>query len=1517
MFVIWGVRIFAPVSTLINNLIGKNIKFRALRIPAYLIVGVVTFLLTLIFLVRSPLTQTILARLATTYLSSQLNTEIYIERLEISGLRSIALTNLMVKDLNNDTLVFAGYLSASYAGPVPDIDIMKLGKLTLRDADVRIRKSEGDNVSNLQFLLDYFSGDETKTLVDTAGGADQDLLIRLGRISVVNSSFRFENPNRESTEVGVDFNNIGIRRLNLEAHDLKFEQDTFSVHVDRVSLHEKSGFQVDSLSCDFTLSPVLLRANNLLARTPLNQLDLDFSFHYGSMKDFQDFIDKVTIVTTIRPSLVNLSEVGYFAPVMFNMYNRLRLSASIRGTVSNFKARDLKVGIGRLTQFRGDVQMNGLPDIRETFSHLSISDFITTMEDVREFRLPTEEVYIDLPDVLQKFGLMRIKGKFTGFYNDFVSYGTFHTGIGDFETDLLLRVGNDNRIAYDGHLAANDFNAGRLFEMEEHIRRLDLRANIAGSGLQFDDMDVSMDGMIDSLEFFDNLYNEITISGSIANRKFSGELNVRDENVNLDFNGSLDYGSSIPAYNFTAAIRDAYLDRINLIERDSSSRLTTNLNINFMGDRIDNTQGIIIIDSTVFEELGKTYTMDGLTLSITRDSTSYVFLRLYSDLLDATMEGQYSLKMLPYSILDLFNNYMDTLVTDASLRDYRFLDQDFIFSVNLKETRALTELFVPHLEIPQRARFTGGYNERIGNLFVDGTCQEFTYGGVRFENWYADFYIQDSAIRFLTGAEKVFYSDTLKSDSLMVQIRARHDSVKYHVRWRDFGEVPFSAADLTGNFVLHSRDRYTFNFDRANFQFADTLWKVNPANSIVLDTGVITFNQMGLYSDLQQIAFHGVISPDPADTLLLEFREFDLSNFDPLLQAVNINMDGIMNGNIRMVDYYNSPSFLSGLHVDDFHFNQEKLGEVDLSSVWDPDLKAFDIQGSIIYTGNIGKDTTLFVAGRYYPERVRDNFDITVDLHKYKLPTLEPFIRSFSSDIQGMATGHLHLGGSTAKPEITGQVNVMRAAMLIDYLNVKYFFADRINFDRGRIYFENIVVNDSLNNQGVATGTIYHDHLTNFSIDLNITTDKLAAMNTTRSQNEAFYGQIFSSGNIHIHGPFSNLRMDIAARSEKGTNIKIPVSYGTEVGSSDYIVFVGAAEEKGTVSPAYDVDMRGLNLRLDLDVTNDADIQIFMPYNMGNMRGRGRGDILMNIDPAGNLEMEGDYVIDRGSFFFTLSNIINRSFDISRGSRVSWTGDPYNAQINLKAVYKVKTTLGEYGPPEDSATRVPVDCIIKLTNNLVNPEIKFTVEFPDLKDDIKQTIYSRLDTTDQAEMSRQMISLLVMNNFYQPSGFSGSVGFNTFDLVTNQLNNWLSSISKDVDIGVNYRPGDDLTSREVEVALSTQLFDERVLIDGNVGMRESTATTQNTNNIVGEVTVEVKITPDGRFRAKAFNRSNNNYLYRNFSPYTQGVGVFYTQEFNRVSEIFRGKKRKEAAGERDRAGDEASATEADGETVKK
>jgi hypothetical protein len=1451
-----------------------------------------TLAITLLLWVRHPFTQTMLANIAMTYLSNELKTEIHIDRLEIRSLKTIAMKNFLIKDQMKDTLLIAGSLSVNIDKISSKKRILDFEKLELHDSDLQLKIYKNREESNLRRILNYFGAgnnrDSLLTISADTMAADEKWNIKLASLKVVNSKFSFIDENVDHPQTGsIDFKDVAVSNLNLEARDALIEQDTFTINIKKLSVLEKTGFYVDSLSGNLKIHSQLLQAKNLQIFTPFNDLDMDLKFSFESFRDFNDFINKVEIESTFRPSTLNLSEVGFFAPVMFQMDNRIKLTANIRGTVDNFKARNLKFAFGSATQFRGNIQMHGLPEITETFSHLSIDDFITTSDDIGNFKLPADKSAIVLPEFFKNLGMVKINGKFTGFYNDFVSYGNFRSRLGRVNTDLALRVNKAKEIAYQGRIETINFHAGKLFNIENYLGKLDLVADITGSGTSFEEMDIQMDGIIDSVGFKGIVYSDIKLKGKLAEKKFTGSVDVTDDNISFNFDGTIDYGGTIPRYNFVADVKNARLSNINLVNRDPSSNLSTRLNINFMGDEPDNLQGIIIIDSTRYFENGETYTMEDFTLSITRDPSNYAFISLYSDMVDAIIEGNFLLQELPYSIKGLLNQYLDTLFVDRDSLEKTLSDQELIFDIRLKDTRALSQLFIPELSVSPGTQITGGYNSQIENIFVDGNSEEIIYLGRKLINWNFDFYARQKELYLKTMSEKLMLTDSLYIDSLQLVCAAYNDSLHYKINWNNKNKQLKSQGDLQGYFALLGKNRMEFKLDKGQVVIADTTWRVNPANLIKVDTNFVEFRNLAFTSRHQGVQVNGKISPLPSDTLMLGFKDFDFSNFDLLLKEVDVDIDGQIDGFVKIANYRNSPTFLSDIEIQDLYMNGEKLGEANINSSWDPEKEAFNILGNIIYTGNVGQSKTFEITGSYFPNTVDNNFDIDLKLNNYKLTTLEPFIRSFSSRLKGLATGEFSLTGSKSKPVLQGEVSLMRTQLQVDYLNVSYYFADKVYARENLIWFDNMTIYDSLNNQAVCSGKIYHDYFKNFTLDLNFDANNLVGMNTTRQQNETFYGKAFASGNVKIHGPFDNLAMDIAIRSEKGTDLKIPASYSSQVVENDYIVFVNQEEDTTSFDP-YDVKISGLSLNMNLDITQAANLQLFLPYQMGNIQSTGNGNILMNVSPTQGFTMEGEYEIYKGSFFLTLQNIINRNFSIKRGSRVSWTGDPYDAQMNVKAVYEVKTTLGEYGPPEDSATRVPVDCIITLSNNLLNPEIRFSIEFPDLKDDAQQYIYSRLDTNDQAMMSQQMISLLVLNSFYNPSGATGSVGFNTFSLVTNQLNNWLSQISNDFDIGINYRPGDQLTADELEVALSTQLFDNRVTIDGNVGVRNA-ENTQNTNNLVGEVTVEVKITPDGRFRAKAFNKSNSNYLYKNYSPYTQGVGIFYTKEFDRLKDLFRRK----------------------------
>jgi hypothetical protein len=373
--------------------------------------------------------------------------------------------------------------------------------------------------------------------------------------------------------------------------------------------------------------------------------------------------------------------------------------------------------------------------------------------------------------------------------------------------------------------------------------------------------------------------------------------------------------------------------------------------------------------------------------------------------------------------------------------------------------------------------------------------------------------------------------------------------------------------------------------------------------------------------------------------------------------------------------------------------------------------------------------------------------------------------------------------------------------------------------------------------------------------------------------------------------------MNIRARSEKGTNMFIPINLDVDATENAYIRFTkknGKEEEITYFEPV----TSGVNLDMIIDVTKDAGIQIFLPENIGNIKATGSGQIQMGIDTRGDITIFGDYNIEGGTFLFTFQNIINRVFSIERGSVISFTGSPYDANMNVKAVYKIRASLNGIpelaAMPEYAGRNIPVDCIIHLKNNLYNPDIAFSLRLPDAEEQLKNLVFSAIDTTNEAVMTQQMVSLLLLKSFSFTGNASlaGSVGSSSLEMLTSQLSSMLSQISKDIDIGLNYRTADALTSEAIEVALSTHLFNDRVTIDGNFGIINS-GSTQNTSNIVGDVVVDVKITRDGRFRVKAYNKTNNPFEVTSYNAnYKQGVGIYYRYEFDRFSEIFQRQRKK-------------------------
>jgi hypothetical protein len=696
----------------------------------------------------------------------------------------------------------------------------------------------------------------------------------------------------------------------------------------------------------------------------------------------------------------------------------------------------------------------------------------------------------------------------------------------------------------------------------------------------------------------------------------------------------------------------------------------------------------------------------------------------------------------------------------------------------------------------------------------------------------------------------------------------------------------------------------------ADVYVRNNLWKINPS-IVSIDSNSVRVDQLSIRNDKNYFLIDGTLSVNPSDTLHLEFNGISIDPLNNLYERqmkydpnmVKLNLIGTVNGKISLTNIYKNFMFESDIRVRNFSILGGQFGEMKIGSVWNNVKKVADITAS----NNLEGKKMIDITGSYDPSTLLA--DLTAKADKLPVDILNPLLKIFASGITGTASGKVRFEGEFATPTLTGALMGENVSMKIDYLQTRYTFNDSIRFDKEGIKFNNIKSLDDKGNSAFVNGTVYHRYFKDFTVDLTIKANDCMVLNTRPKDNDMFYGTAYASGLTTIKSNGTSLSFDISAKTGKNTKFFIPLNKGLSVSERSFIKFEDSNPDKPktpTVVKAQPSNpgKAGMDINFDLEVTPDAEVKLIFDSKIGDeMRGTGNGNLNISLTKNGEFKIYGDYNIEDGDYLFTLGNIVNKKFIVQNGGKISFNGDVQDADIDIKAVYKTKAPLSDImrGISNDPkfTQKIPVECQLNLTGNLYNPVVGFDIYLPTADEETRAYLRSMIKSDE--EMSRQFLFLLVMNSFYADPTVAGNsqttadmgsatVGVTTTEMLSNQLSNWLSQISKDFDVGVVYRPGSTAmpNSQEVTVALSTQILNDKVVINGNFdygGSQSMTSSTTGSNAISGAFDVEVKITEKIRF--KVFNRSNDNIYIDNGIQYTQGVGLFFKQDFNKLKDLFK------------------------------
>jgi hypothetical protein len=706
-------------------------------------------------------------------------------------------------------------------------------------------------------------------------------------------------------------------------------------------------------------------------------------------------------------------------------------------------------------------------------------------------------------------------------------------------------------------------------------------------------------------------------------------------------------------------------------------------------------------------------------------------------------------------------------------------------------------------------------------------------------------------------------------------------------------------ANLNGT-LRFIQDGLELQFKRSKFKLLDQYWTVNPDNLLTIIGNDLTSKGLIINNLEQFVSLDGVVSQDSLKPLKFRAKNFKLETLAPL---ISLNLKGLVNGEVELKNIYKNVNAESNLKIEGLSVDDFLIGNVSGNGVFDNERQLLNLDYSLERLNN----KILTVQGIYDPKNTENSLGLSATLSQTNLQILEPFTKGLFSKLGGTADGTLKISGKPSHPIVEGTIDIKRGTLFFDYLKAVLNFEDKITFEPDEIRAKSLRLTDDEGNKGTLKGSVFYDGDKTFSVQLAADVNRFKILNTVRRDNDLYYGTAYATGRLNLGGTFDNLSIDADVRSDRGTRLYIPLDKAQDAGNQEDIEFLSAivkkdsADKKQAISQ---VSTSGIKMDFNFELTPDAYGEVQFDKQTGDiMRANGSGKINLKVDTRGGFDMTGDYNIERGDYTFTFQNILNKKFNINRGSKISWSGSPYEAIVDIKATYTQNLSyLGsvidtsrrgnEFRNKAEYLRRYPVDVTINLRDRLLQPTISFNMKMhdypqnPDFNSGV--TAFENRIRTDEQELNRQVSNVLLLNSMLpQNAGAFASINLvsSLSELLSNQISNVFSQIDPNlnVDFSVNGTALNQDLINNLQLRLSYN-FNDRFRITRSGGFTTLTNQT-NAQSLIGDWALEWYITRDGSLRLKTYNRNLQTTLglgsLSNSQTFTAGgASILYTKSFN-------------------------------------
>lgn len=1408
--------------------------------------------LLLIVLMHLPSVQTFLGKEVAEALADKFGTKVEVGKVNLGFFNRIIIDDVMMYDQQGDSLIYASRLSAKI-----DYIAATQGKISVSSAQIfglraNLYRQTAKSPANFQFVLDSLASKDTTQHkpLDLHIGS---LIIRRGAIAY--------NQRDVAPRSGI-FSPQHIRVSELSSHILlnHVTDNSIDLLLKKLSFKDESGFKLQSLHFKLQADrqkATLKEFRLLMPRSELVLDDLKATYRFEGKR----FIpESLHFEGGIQQSKITFADVASLVPALRHFDDAVFVSSRFSGTAKSISVPSLNLRTGS-----GSINLQA----RGSYSHASshpawnadIANLNLSPAGV-EFLAENLGSKVKIPKEIQRLGTIHLTGKAKGYEKVLSAKGNIETDAGNIS---LQAVKNDDRIK--ASVDTRGVNLGRILDNRKLgtvVARIDAHGTMKH---------IFAKGNIARFDYGNYDFHNIEIDGDYDMKALRGTASITDPNFNLSVKGDYHLGSRL--YALDAAINHLRPTVLGMKMHDPS------------------------------------YSLDNITISANNKGKEG-HLDIEAPFVSLYARGQYDLTTIYGSIMRLVADKLPTIpgISKHAAKGYN----DFTLQANITSAEVLQRMFGLPLSLSLPVHINGNISDAEKNVNLYINAPNFSWDGSAFHdanielNTIGDSLRMEARISQGLPYEKapVYRLRAAAADNnLSTLLYYANQSSKLPITGKIDARTQFFTSD-NGATGVH------VTVNPSEIMLGEKKWLLNPAD-IIYRKNELTVDMLNFSHDDQHIIINGKATPQATDSIVADLKDVDVAYILNLVNFHSVDFAGKASGKAVVKSIFQTPEAYANLDVKDFVFENGPLGTLHAKAAYDNQEGQINIDA----TAEDGPEHLTVINGYVSPKR--NYIDLGIEAHNTSLKFMENFCGSFLNNVEAWCKGKLNVVGDLKNINLVGDV-VAHGRMHMKQLGTDYTFnhlrahaiPDDIQFEGDSIYDSHY--NGKHSHFALIRGGIHHKHLTRLSYDLDIDANNFLGFDTHEFGDDTFYGSVFATGTVGIHGKSGETIIDIDATPEPHSifvyNVASPdaISAGSFIHWNDATPYIyrpylpdSDKNKKKDSSSNFSSDMRinflvNTNPNLTLKLMMDDQTGDYITLN-------GNGVIRANYYNKGGLDMFGNYVVDHGQYKLTIQNIIKKDFDFQPGGTIAFGGDPYNAPLNLQAKYTVNgVPLSDLNIGRSfSSNNIRVDCLMDITGTPGAPKVDFSMDLPTVNSDAKQMIYSVINS--QEEMNQQVLYLLGIGRFYtqtknnqtsedasQQSQTSLAMQSLLSGTISQQINNVLSSFvnSSNWNFGANISTGNEgFNNAEYEGILSGRLLNNRLLFNGQFGYRDNANATQS---FIGDFDLRYLIFPNGNLSIHVYNQTNDRYFTRN-SLNTQGVGLIMKKDFFNLRDLLGIKKK--------------------------